>query len=104
VDDTPTRPRIDSLRYSIPVSGVIGSTDDTSPFAVRYREPYLTLVANAYGCESASYAICRPDLSGDTPVAADFPLMQGLWSEAYTQPSSEMDVAGIVRSAAHNSS
>jgi hypothetical protein len=42
VDDTPTRPRIDNLRYIIPVSGVIGSTDDTSPFAVRYREPYLT--------------------------------------------------------------
>src|ERR1700730_1953110 len=38
VDDTPTRPRIDNLRYIIPVSGVIGSTDATSPLAVRYRE------------------------------------------------------------------
>jgi hypothetical protein len=32
-------PRNDNVRYIIPVSGVIGSTDDTSPFAVRYREP-----------------------------------------------------------------
>ena len=91
MDDTPTRPRIDNLRYIIPVSGVIGSTDDTSPFAVRYREPYLTLVANSYGCESASYAICRPDLSGDTPVAADCPLMQGLWSEAFPCVESRSD-------------
>jgi len=35
-----------ALRYIIPVSGVIGSTDDTGPFAVRYREPDLTLVAS----------------------------------------------------------
>jgi hypothetical protein len=40
VDDTPG---IDNVRYIIPVSGVIGSADDTSPFAVRYREPYLAL-------------------------------------------------------------
>jgi hypothetical protein len=52
VDDTPTCPRIDNLRYIIPVSGVIGSTDDTSPFAVRYREPYLTLVANSYSSQA----------------------------------------------------
>ena len=34
-------------RYIIPVSGAIVSTDDTSPFAVRFREPYLTLVYTA---------------------------------------------------------
>jgi hypothetical protein len=38
--------RLRMARYIIPVSGAIGSADDTSPFAVRFREPYMTLVAN----------------------------------------------------------